>query len=460
MYKLSQIPEEYKKKLITAEQAAALVKDGDRVSYGLGCAAPYDIDIEIGKRAKELHGVEIVATTVVKDEPYAAYLNSDSNEQIRFATAHMNGFERKMSKDGRCWFIPILFNELPKYWENIDKLIIQVHPMDQWGNFNLGPQASDLRGLIRAAKTIILEVNQNMPKALGYETELNLCDVDYVVEGSNHPMPQIPNRAGTPVDDKIADYIIPMIEDGSTLQLGIGGIPSAVGRKLAESDVNAIGSLIAQSDLKDLGVHTEMLVDSYVDLYEAGKITGNKNRDKGKIIYAFAGGTQRLYDFINDNQIVFNAPVSYVNNVGVVASIDKFISINGCIDLDLYGQVNAETAGYQQISGTGGQLDFAQGAFASNGGKSFICVHSTRKFKDGHVESLIKPTLPAGTVITTPRSAVHYIVTEYGTALLKGKSTWERAEALINIAHPDFREELIKDAEKMGIWTKTSKISM
>ena len=141
MYKLSQIPEEYKKKLITAEQAAALVKDGDRVSYGLGCAAPYDIDIEIGKRAKELHGVEIVATTVVKDEPYAAYLNSDSNEQIRFATAHMNGFERKMSKDGRCWFIPILFNELPKYWENIDKLIIQVHPMDQWGNFNLGPQA-------------------------------------------------------------------------------------------------------------------------------------------------------------------------------------------------------------------------------------------------------------------------------------------------------------------------------
>ena len=333
MYKLSQIPEEYKKKLITAEQAAALVKDGDRVSYGLGCAAPYDIDIEIGKRAKELHGVEIVATTVVKDEPYAAYLNSDSNEQIRFATAHMNGFERKMSKDGRCWFIPILFNELPKYWENIDKLIIQVHPMDQWGNFNLGPQASDLRGLIRAAKTIILEVNQNMPKALGYETELNLCDVDYVVEGSNHPMPQIPNRAGTEVDDKIADYIIPMIEDGSTLQLGIGGIPSAVGRKLAESDV------------KDLSGPTEMLVDSYVDLYEAGKITGNKNRDKGKIIYAFAGGTQRLYDFINDNQIVFNAPVSYVNNVGVVASIDKFISINGGIDLDLYGQGNAETAG-------------------------------------------------------------------------------------------------------------------
>ncbi|WP_306536583.1 acetyl-CoA hydrolase/transferase family protein [Megasphaera sp.] len=448
MYKLSQVPEEYKKKLITAEQAAALVRDGERVSYGLGCSAPYDIDIEIGKRAKELHGVEIVASTIVKDEPYAAYLNSDSNDQIRFATGHMNGFERKMSKDGRCWFLPILFNELPKYWQHIDKLIIQVHPMDKWGNFNIGPQAADLRGLIRAAKTIILEVNQNMPKALGYETELNLCDVDYVVEGSNHQMPQIPNRPGTELDDKIADHIIPLIEDGSTLQLGIGGIPSAVGKKLAESDV------------KDLSGHTEMLVDSYVDLYEAGKITGKKNRDKGKIMYAFAGGTQRLYDFIDDNQIVFNAPVSYINNIGVVASIDKFISINGCIDLDLYGQVNAETAGYQQISGTGGQLDFAQGAFASEGGKSFICVHSTRKFKDGHVESLIKPTLPQGTVITTPRSAVHYIVTEYGTALLKGKSTWERAEALINVAHPDFREDLIKQAEKMGIWTQTSKVTM
>lgn len=448
MYKISQIPEEYKKKLITAEQAAALVKDGDRVSYGLGCSAPYDVDIEIGKRAKSLRGVEILGTTIVKDEPYAAYLNSDNNEQIRFASAHMSGADRKMSKDGRCWFIPMLFNELPKYWHDIDKLIIQVHPMDKWGNFNLGPQASDLRGLLNAAKTVIVEVNQNMPLALGYQTELNLADVDYVVEGSNHQMPQIPNRPGTAEDDKIADYIIPLIENGSTLQLGIGGIPSAVGHKLAESDI------------KDLSGHTEMLVDSYVDLFEAGKLTGNKNRDKGKLIYAFAGGTQRLYDFIDNNQVVFNAPVDYVNNVGVVASIDKFISINGCINLDLYGQVNAETAGYQQISGTGGQLDFAQGAFGSKGGKSFICVHSTRKFKDGHVESLIRPTLPTGSVITTPRSAVHYIVTEYGTAMLKGKSTWQRAEALINIAHPDFREELIKEAEKMGIWTKTSKISM
>ncbi len=310
MYKISELADVYKQKLLTPDQAAALVQDGDRISYGLGCSAPYDIDIALGNRIKDLRGIELVATTVVKDEPYAVYLNSDSNDQIRFASAHLNGFDRKMNKAGRCWFIPILFNELPKYWENIDKLIIQVHPMDKWGNFNLGPQASDLIGLLRAAKEVIVEVNENMPMALGYETELNLADVDYIVEGSNHQMPQIPNKPATAVDSVIADTVVGMIENGSTLQLGIGGLPSAIGKKLAESDI------------QDLSGHTEMLVDSYVDLYEAGKITGHKNRDKGKIMYAFAGGTQRLYDFIDNNQIVFNAPVSYIYYIGVVASID------------------------------------------------------------------------------------------------------------------------------------------
>ena len=447
MYELSQLHDVYQQKCITPTQAASLVAKGDRISYGLGCSGPYDIDLALGARAKELEGVEVVATTIIRPKPYAIYTESDSNDQVRFVSAHFSGLDRKMNKDGRCWFLPILFNELPKYWTDIDKLIIQVHPMDKWGNFNIGPQASDLRGLMRAAKMIIVEVNENMPRALGYETELNLADVDYIVEGSNPPIPEIPGKPATDTDNKIADIVVSMIENGSTLQLGIGGLPSAIGSKLAASDV------------KDLSGHTEMLVDSYVDLYEAGKLTNTKSRDKGKLMYAFAGGTKRLYDFVDDNQIVFNAPVSYINNIGVIASIDKFISINSCLNLDLYGQVNAETAGFQHISGTGGQVDFAQGAFASKGGKSFICVHSTRTKKDGSLESNILPTLPLGTVITTPRSAVHYIVTEYGAALLKGKSTWERAEALINIAHPDFREDLIKHAEKMGIWTKTSKVS-
>lgn len=449
MYKLSQIAEEYQKKLVTPQEAAAIVKSGDRVSYGLGCSAPYDTDKALADHINNdgLKDVEIIDATLIQDHPFFTYTETESNDQVRFVSGHFNGFDRKMNKAGRCWFMPLLFNELPKYWSHkkVDVAIFQVHPMDKWGNFNLGPQVADLRGILKSADKVIVEVNQKMPKALGYETELNIADVDMIVEGSNPDMPIVPNKPSTPVDDKIASFVVPMIKDGSTLQLGIGGVPSAIGHKLAESDV------------KDLSGHTEMLVDPYVELYEAGKITGKKNRDRGKIMYTFAGGTQRLYDFIDDNQIVFNAPVNYVNNINVVASIDNFVSINSCINLDLYGQVCAESAGYRHISGTGGALDFAQGAYLSEGGQGFICVHSTRKLKDGSLESLIRPTLTPGSVVTTPRSAVHYIVTEYGVALLKGQSTWQRAEALINIAHPDFREDLIKEAEKMGIWTKTSK---
>ncbi len=443
MYKLSQIPEEYKKKLITAEQAAALVKDGDRVSYGLGCAAPYDIDIEIGKRAKELHGVEIVATTVVKDEPYAAYLNSDSNEQIRFATAHMNGFERKMSKDGRCWFIPILFNELPKYWENIDKLIIQVHPMDQWGNFNLGPQASDLRGLIRAAKTIILEVNQNMPKALGYETELNLCDVDYVVEGSNHPMPQIPNRAGTPVDDKIADYIIPMIEDGSTLQLGIGGIPNAVAEFL--------------KDKNDLGIHTELITSGMADLVKTGVVTNKrKNINKGQMVATMILGNNALYEFCDRNPGVALYDGAWVNDPYVIAQNDNQISINTSLEVDLTGQCASESIGSRQFSGTGGQADTAIGAQMSKGGRSIIALYSTAMVKDKatgerHEVSKIVSQLQSGAAVSLSRNDVDLVITEYGAADLRGANINERVRSLIEIAHPKFRDELLDQALSCGI---------
>ncbi|WP_101911977.1 acetyl-CoA hydrolase/transferase family protein [Megasphaera vaginalis (ex Bordigoni et al. 2020)] len=448
MYAIASLSEMYRKKLVTPAQAVSVVKSGQRVSYGFGCSVPLDLDRALAERIRngELQGLEICYTTTLQEAPYAVYTASDSNEQVRFMSGHFNGFDRNMNKDGRCWFMPILLNELPKYWRHIDVLMIQVHPMDKWGNFNLGPQAGDLIGELKAADIVIVEVNKNIPKALGYETELNLANVDYIIEGSNSPMPCIPNKPASDSDNKIADIVVSMIEDGSTLQLGIGSLPSAIGTKLAQSDVG------------DLSGHTEMLVDSYVDLYEAGKITGNKNRDKGKIMYGFAGGTQRLYDFIDNNQVVFNAPVSYVNNIGVVSGIDKFISINGCVNLDLYGQVCSETAGYRHVSGTGGQMDFAQGAFLSNGGKSFICLHSTRSLKDGRKESLIRPLLVEGSVVTTPRSAVHYIVTEYGYAMLKGKSTWQRAEALINIAHPDFRDELIKEAEKMGIWKRSSKL--
>lgn len=452
MYRVSNLAEEYRKKLITADEAAAMVRPGDRIHYGIGCGSVVDIDEALAKRADELHGVEVISTVTIREKPFALYEATTSNEQVKFASAHFSGFDRLMSKNGRCWYIPMLFSELPSYWVNnpsgIDIAMFQVGPMDSHGNFNVGPQVSDMWGVIKAAKKIIVEVNENMPVALGHQTQLNLYGIDYIVEGSNSPLAELKIKSGSKIDKMIASHVVERIKSHSTLQLGIGALPST------------IGTMLAQSDIRNINAHTEMFVDAYVDLFDAGKLTGNKNVDKGKALYTFAGGTKKLYDFIDNNPICCNAPVDYVNNVHIISSIKNFVSVNGCIQVDLYGQVCSESAGHQQISGTGGQLDFVMGAYQSDGGKSFICTPSTRTLPDGSKESLIAPMLKTGSIVTTPRMATHYIVTEYGAADLKGKSTWERAEALINIAHPDFREDLIANAEKMGIWKNTSKISI
>ena len=248
------------------------------------------------------------------------------------------------------------------------------------------------------------------------------------------------------VNQAVARLIVDQIPDGACLQLGIGGMP------------NAVGSLIAESDLKDLGVHTEMYVDAFVDIAKAGKITGaHKNIDRYRQTYAFAAGTKKLYDYLNDNPECMSAPVDYTNSIATISSIDNFISINNAVDVDLYGQISAESSGIRQISGAGGQLDFVMGAYLSKGGKSFVCLSSTFTNKKGETFSRILPTLHNGSVVTDTRSNAHYIVTEYGMANLKGKSTWERAEALINIAHPDFRDQLIKDAETAHIWRRSNK---
>ena len=450
MYKLSDLAAEYKKKLISADQAAAMVQNGDRLHFGLGCGSVVDIDRAIARRAKELRDVEVISTVSIREKPFETYLATDSNEQVRFASAHFSSFDRKMSADGRCWYIPMMFNELPFLWVNndceIDIAMFQVAPMDALGNFNLGPQVADMWGVIKSAKKIIVEVNENMPIAHGYQTQLNLYGIDYVVEGSNTPLTELKTKAPSEIDKMIASHIVPRIKSHSTLQLGIGSLPLC------------IGSMLAESDQRNINAHTEMFTDAYVDLFEAGKLTGNKPFDKGKAVYTFAGGTRRLYDFINDNPICCSAPVDYVNNIATIAKIPNFVSINSCIQVDLYGQVCSESAGHRQISGTGGQLDFVLGAYQSEGGQSFLCTPSTRMKADGTLESLISPILPPGAIVTTPRMATNFIVTEYGAADLKGKTTWERAELLINIAHPDFRDQLIKDAERMGIWKNTSKL--
>ncbi len=452
MYKMSEITVEYKKRLVTADEAAAKVQSGDKISYGFGYMAPHAVDEALARRLREgsLKGIEIVNTLSTRKGGHAVFRETETAEQCRFACAHFGGLDRKVNQAGRGWFVPMFFNEEPKFWEEIrpvDVVTIQVGPMDKWGNFYLGPTVADIWGSLKNARTIILEVNENMPLALGFKNQINIEQVHYVVEGNNPAMDEMPNVEYDEKDEKIGTYITELIEDGSTLQLGIGALP------------NCIGALLAESDVKRLYGHSEMLGEAYLNLFEAGKLAGAVQHHPGKFVYTFGIGTKRFYEFLDGNQMGMVAPVDYVNNIGLIASIDKFVSVNGALEVDMYGQVCAETAGYRHISGTGGQMDFVQGAFASKGGKSFICLHSTRKLKDGTVKSTIAPILAEGSVVTTPRAAVHYIVTEYGTALLKGKTTWERAEELINVAHPDFRDGLVKEAEKMGIWCNTSKIA-
>ena len=324
--------------------------------------------------------------------------------------------------------------------------MLQVTPMDKHGYFNFGLNASQLSAAIECADTIIVEVNENMPTCYGHEVNIHIDQVDMVVEGDDPLIAEMGAGKISKVDQAVANLIVPEIPDGACLQLGIGGMP------------NAVGSLIAQSDLKDLGVHTEMYVDAFVDIALAGKITGaRKVHDRGLQVYTFAAGTKKLYDYIDENQEMMAAPVDYVNDTRIISDLDNFMSINNAVEVDLFGQVASETAGTRHISGAGGQLDFVLGAYQSKGGKSFICCSSTVKNKDGSISSRIKPTITPGGVVTCTRANVQYLVTEYGMVNLKGTSTWERAEKIISIAHPDFREELIKEAQKLKIWCPSNK---
>ena len=440
----------YEEKLTTADEAVKAVKSGDWVDYGWCTNHPVALDKALAARKDELVDVKVRGGVTMWMPEIA--VAEEAGEHFSWNVWHMSGVDRKIVAKGMGYFNPMRYSELPRFYRenlSVDVAMLQVSPMDAHGNFNYGLAASHLADMLARAKVVIVEVNKNMPWVYGLNgSEINIKDVDFVVEGEDPPVAQLgAGGAPTEVDQAVANLIVPEIPNGACLQLGIGGMP------------NTIGAMIAQSDLKDLGVHTEMYVDAFVDISKAGKITGQRKKlDKGRQVYAFAAGTQKLYDFVDRNPDVMAAPVDYTNDVRVLAQLDNFVSINNAIDLDLFGQVNAESAGTKHISGTGGQLDFVMGAYLSNGGKSFICLSSTVPGKDGSLKSRIVPTLTQGTIVTDPRSTIHYLVTEYGMVNLKGTSTWERAEKIISIAHPDFREDLIAQAEKMGIWRRSNRI--
>ena len=445
------VKELYQQKLVSAEEAASVVKSGDWVDYGWCVTTPVAVDAALAKRMPDLYNVNFRGG-ILMWVPEIFKIDNPA-EHLTWNSWHMGGIERKAVAQGFSFYCPIRYSELPRYYLDmstpLDVAIIQVAPMDDHGFFNFGPSASHTAAMCQVAKKVIVEVNQNMPRCLGgFQEGIHVSNVDMVVEGSNPPIAQMGGAAAaTEVDEAVAKLIVEEIPNGACLQLGIGGMP------------NAVGSMIAQSDLKDLGVHTEMYVDAFVDIARAGKINGTKkNINPGRQVYAFGAGTQKLYDYLNNNPECMTAAVSYTNDARVISQLDNFISINNAVDVDLFGQVNAESAGTKNISGAGGQLDFVLGAYLSNGGKSFICCSSTfMDKKTGELKSRIRPTLANGSIVTDTRSNIHWLVTEYGKVCLKGMSTWQRAEAIISVAHPDFREQLIKDAEAMHIWRRSNK---
>jgi len=443
---------EYKSKLVSADEAVKVIKSGNWIEYGSFAGRVRDLDEALAKRKDELKDVKIWTTV----NPYPSQVNivDPTGESFVWHTWHASGGDRNIAKAGKpVYYSSIKYSEVPRYVreriEPLDVAMIQVCPMDKHGYFNFGPQVSFTRAICDRAKVIIVEVNEKQPQCLGgYEESVHLSEVDYIVEGSNQPMPQVGAPPSSEADNKVAELILEEISDGCCIQLGIGGMP------------NAIGMAIAASDLQDLGCHTEMLVDAYVHMSEAGKLTGKyKGVDPGKMVYTFALGTQILYDFIDQNPKCAAYPVNYTNKPSIAAMNDKLITINNAIEIDIYGQVNSETYGTRHISGTGGQLDFVLAGWDSRGGKSFICMPSANIGKDGKIQTRIVPTLATGGIVTDPRSVADYVVTEYGKYAMKGMSVWQRAEGLINIAHPEVRDDLIKAAEAQGIWRKVNRIN-
>ena len=440
--------DEYRAKLVTPEEAVRVVRPGDWVEYGQFAVQTVALDRALAARRDELLDVKIRATTRAVGIPETVKADPTA-EHFAYHNLHFSGHDRKAHDQGLCWFIPILYHEVPRYYrENceVNVAMLPVAPMDRNGCFNFSLSNSHARAICDRAKTLIVEVNPNLPVCLGgREESVHLSEVDLIVE-SDWSVPELPSAKPSEVDRTIASLIVGELRDGSCIQLGIGGMP------------NAVGSMIAQSDLKNLGIHTEMFCDSMMEMALAGRVTGScKTTDRGKIAFTFCLGSRACYDFIDRNPLCASYPVDYTNDPFVIARNDNFIAINNCVEIDLFGQVCSESSGTRHISGTGGQVDFTLGAYRSKGGKAFLCLSSTFE-KNGRVVSRIKPLLTEGAIVTDPRALVSCVVTEYGIVNLKGKSTWERAEALISIAHPDFRDELVLEAEKMGIWRRSNRV--
>lgn len=423
---------------ISAEQAAGLVRSGMWLDYGTGLSQPDVFDRALARRKDALEDVKIRSCLSVR--PRAVLEADPAGQHFHWFSWHFSGYDRKKHDTGRCNYMPLNLGEQPDYYRRfidpVDIVILKTCPMDDNGCFNFSASNLGHRAIIERAKMVIVEVSRGLPYAHGEQNGIDAREVDFVIEGDHEPAPELPNPPPTEVDRAVARQIAAEIGDGACLQIGIGGMP------------NAVCSLLLDSGVRDLGVHTEMLTDGLAELHKAGRITGARKRlYPGKAVFTFALGSRDLYAFIDRNPELLCCPVEYTNLPHIIMQNDDVISINNTTQIDLQGQAASESDGHRHISGTGGQLQFVRGAYASKGGKSFICLASTYE-KRGERRSRIVLDLTPGNVVTTPRADVMYVVTEYGMVNLKGKSIAARAKALISIAHPDFREQLEREAHE------------
>jgi len=423
---------------VTPEQAARVVRSGDWLDYGSTLIQPDLFDAALAARKHELRDVKIRSCISVR--PRAVLEADPEGEHFFWFSWHFGGYDRAKHDAGISHYIPVNLGEIPDYYRRfndpIDVAILKARPMDENGYFNFGGTNLWHRTVAERAKIVIVEVNDKLPHAHGEQTGVHRSEIDYIIEGNDLAPAELPNPPASEVDQAVGRLIAAEIENGSCLQIGIGGMP------------NAVCSLLQHSDARDLGIHTEMLTDGIIELYKSGYITGaNKALDTGKIVYTFTLGSSHLYQTIDRNPDFHCCPVEHTNMPHNIMRNDRVVAINNTTQIDLQGQAASESDGHRHISGTGGQLQFVRAAYASSNGKSFMCLASTYE-RRGIRRSRIVLNLTPGNIVTTPRSDVMYVVTEYGMVNLKGKSVADRAKALISIAHPDYREQLEREARE------------
>lgn len=424
----------YRSKVTDADQALACIQSGDRVYLGGGAGIPQVLVQSLMELAPQLQDVEIVHILTFADAPYVA---PEHGKSFRHNALFIGANVRSAVHEGRADFTPIFLSEIPDLFRQagtlpLDVALIALSPPDEHGFCSFGVEVGTTKPAAESARRIVAEVNQQMPRTLG-DSFIHMSRLHAVVE-VDYPLPQAPQGGSSELHLQVGRHIAQMIPDGATLQMGIGSIPDAVLRNLTNH--------------KDLGIHTELFSDGVVDMVELGVVTcARKTFHPGKIVAGFLFGSRRLYDFVDNNPIIELHPTDYVNDPFNIARNENMVSINSAIQVDLTGQVCADSIGPLLYSGVGGQVDFIRGAARSKGGKPIIAFLSTAK--QGTISRIV-PLLNHGAGVVTSRNDVHYVVTEYGVASLHGRTVRDRARALIGISHPQYHDELTAEAKKLG----------